>query len=59
MVPVEPEYVGRLVADAVASGTFAVFTHAEDAERFRTYRQDIEASLRTAIDSSTIPPVFG
>jgi NAD(P)-dependent dehydrogenase (short-subunit alcohol dehydrogenase family) len=54
--PVDPDYVGRLVADAIESNTFAVFTHAHDAERFRTWRLDIEKSLTDAIEGSPRPP---
>jgi NADP-dependent 3-hydroxy acid dehydrogenase YdfG len=54
--PVEPDFVGGLVADAIESNTFAVFTHAPDAERFRTWRLDIEASLNDAIEGSPRPP---
>ncbi|MGP0030837.1 MAG: SDR family oxidoreductase [Acidimicrobiales bacterium] len=54
--PVEPDVVGRLVGDAIESNTFAVFTHAADAERFRTWRRDIETSLADAIQGSPRPP---
>lgn len=56
MSPVPAETAGTLVADAVEQGTFAVFTHPEDAERFRTWRTDIEASLADVIASSPAPP---
>jgi NAD(P)-dependent dehydrogenase (short-subunit alcohol dehydrogenase family) len=56
---IEPDVVGGLVADAVASNTFAVFTHPQDAERFRTWRVDIEGSLADAIDGSPPPPPLG
>jgi NAD(P)-dependent dehydrogenase (short-subunit alcohol dehydrogenase family) len=56
MVAVEPAEVGVLVADAVEAGTFAIFTHPEDEERFRTWRVDIDASLRSAIDGAPVPP---
>jgi len=56
LTPVEPDVVGSLVADAIASNTFAVFTHAQDAERFRTWRLDIEASLTDVIEGSPDPP---
>jgi NAD(P)-dependent dehydrogenase (short-subunit alcohol dehydrogenase family) len=56
LTPVEPDVVGSLVADAIASNTFAVFTHAQDAERFRTWLLDIEASLTDAIEGSPDPP---
>jgi NAD(P)-dependent dehydrogenase (short-subunit alcohol dehydrogenase family) len=54
--PVDPDYVGRLVADAIESNTFTVFTHAQDAARFRTWRLDIEKSLTDAIEGSPRPP---
>jgi len=57
--PVAPEVVGGLVADAIESRTFAVFTHEQDAERFRTWRLDIETSLNDAIEGSPRPPHFG
>jgi YD repeat-containing protein len=57
--PVAPEFVGTLVAEAIESNTFAVFTHDQDAERFRTWRLDIEASLAGAIESSPRPPYLG
>jgi NAD(P)-dependent dehydrogenase (short-subunit alcohol dehydrogenase family) len=55
---VEPDFVGTLVADAIEANTFAVFTHAQDAERFRTWRLDIESSLDVAIRSSPSPPTL-
>jgi hypothetical protein len=59
LVPKEPEDVGVMVVDAVESGAFVVFTHPEDAERFRTWRVDIDASLAAAIESSPPPPKLG
>ena len=56
MVPVEPAAVGVMVSDAIRDERFAIFTHAEDAERFTTWRLDIEASLGTAIAQSPNPP---
>ena len=58
LTPVEPDVVGSLVADAIESNTFAVFTHAQDAQRFRTWRLDIESSLTDAIEGSPDPPRF-
>lgn len=58
-VPKDPEDVGELVVEAVDAGRFTVFTHPEDAERFRTWRLDIDASLATAIESSPPPPKLG
>lgn len=54
--PIELAPVGALVADAIKTGTFAIFTHASDAERFRTWRLDIDKSLTEAIASSPPPP---
>lgn len=56
--PVEPAAVGALVADAVLQDRFAIFTDARGAERFRTWRDDIEGSLREVIASSPPPPTF-
>jgi NAD(P)-dependent dehydrogenase (short-subunit alcohol dehydrogenase family) len=56
--PVEPEAVGPLVADAVLAGQFAIFTHAGDAELYRTWRTDIDASLAKAVADSPPPPVI-
>ena len=55
---VQPEAVGILVADAIEKKQFAVFTHAHDAERFRTWRLDIEKSLTDVIEASPKPPRF-
>jgi hypothetical protein len=54
----EAAAAGVLVADGIESNTFALFTHAPDAERFRTWRLDIEASLTEAIGASPAPPRF-
>ena len=56
--PVEPEAVGPLVADAVLAGRFAIFTHAADAEIYAHWRDDIDASLARAVESSPPPPVI-
>jgi len=55
-VPVTPEAVGVLVADAIERDQFAIFTHAEDAERFKTWHADIETSLNDVIASTPKPP---
>ena len=55
---VQPEAVGILVADAIEKKQFAVFTHAHDAERFRTWRLDIEKSLTDVIEASPKPHRF-
>jgi len=56
--PVEPAAVGVLVADGIEKKQFAIFTHAHDAERFRTWRLDIEKSLADVIAASPTPPRF-
>ena len=56
--PVQPDAVGVLVADAVEKKQFAIFTHAHDAERYRTWRLDIEKSLADVIAASPAPPRF-
>jgi hypothetical protein len=48
-----------MVVDAVEAGSFVVFTHPEDAERFRTWRVDIGASLAAAIEGSPPLPKLG
>ncbi|MFO0691585.1 MAG: SDR family NAD(P)-dependent oxidoreductase [Myxococcota bacterium] len=55
---IAPEAVGEIVAEAVLEKRFAIFTHAHDAERFRTWRLDIERSLTDVIASSPKPPRF-
>jgi NADP-dependent 3-hydroxy acid dehydrogenase YdfG len=55
-VAIEPVAVGAMVADAIASEQFAIFTHPGDRERFRTWRLDIDASLTDAIAGSPPPP---
>jgi NAD(P)-dependent dehydrogenase (short-subunit alcohol dehydrogenase family) len=54
--PIDPAIVGPLVADAVTAGTFAIFTHPEDGDLFRTWRTDIDASLAEAIAAAPTPP---
>jgi short-subunit dehydrogenase len=56
--PVEPDAVGVLVADAIEKKQFAIFTHAHDAERYRTWRLDIEKSLAEVIADQPRPPRF-
>ncbi|MBK7951381.1 MAG: SDR family NAD(P)-dependent oxidoreductase [Deltaproteobacteria bacterium] len=53
---IAPEAVGEIVAEAVLKKQFAIFTHAHDAERFRTWRLDIERSLDDVIAASPKPP---
>jgi len=56
--PVEPEAVGPMVADAVLEGRFTIFTHANDAEIYKDWRLDIDASLARAVEGSPAPPVI-
>ena len=56
--PVEPEAVGPMVADAVLEGRFTIFTHANDAEIYKDWRLDIDASLARAVEGSPPPPVI-
>ena len=53
---VEPEAVGALVCDAVGAEQFTIFTTAADAERYTTWRDDIDASLAAAIAAAPPPP---
>ncbi len=55
-VPVTPEAVGVLVADAIERDQFVIFTHPEDAERFTTWHADIETSLNDVIAATPAPP---
>ena len=48
--PVEPEAVGPMVADAVLAGRFTIFTHANDAEIYKDWRLDIDASLARVVE---------
>lgn len=56
---IEPEAVGEIAVEAILEKRFAIFTHAKDAERFRTWRLDIERSLDDVIASSPKPPRLG
>jgi NAD(P)-dependent dehydrogenase (short-subunit alcohol dehydrogenase family) len=53
---VTPETVGTLVCDAVADERFAIFTSADDAERFTWWRDDIDRSLADSIAAAPTPP---
>jgi len=55
---VAPEEVGVMVADAVLADRFVIFTHAQDVERYRNWRTDIERSLADIIEASPPPPVL-
>jgi len=55
---VQPEEVGVLVADGVMDDRFVIFTHAQDVERYRNWRTDIDRSLADVIEASPPPPVL-
>ena len=46
---VDAEAVGPMVCDAVAAERFTIFTNANDAELYSSWRTDIDASLAAAI----------
>jgi NAD(P)-dependent dehydrogenase (short-subunit alcohol dehydrogenase family) len=54
--PKEPAEAALVALDAVEANRFAAFTHAADAEQFRTWRLDIDSSLAAAINASPAPP---
>jgi NAD(P)-dependent dehydrogenase (short-subunit alcohol dehydrogenase family) len=53
---VEPETVGTLVCDAIEAERFAIFTNADDAARYTSWRVDIDHSLAEAIAAAPVPP---
>jgi NAD(P)-dependent dehydrogenase (short-subunit alcohol dehydrogenase family) len=53
---VEAEAVGPMVCDAVEAERFTIFTTESDAEHYRTWRTDIDASLAAAIAGAPTPP---
>jgi NAD(P)-dependent dehydrogenase (short-subunit alcohol dehydrogenase family) len=53
---VDADAVGPMVCDAVETGHFTIFTNANDAELYTTWRTDIDASLATAIAAAPTPP---
>jgi NAD(P)-dependent dehydrogenase (short-subunit alcohol dehydrogenase family) len=53
---VDAEAVGPMVCDAVEAERFTIFTNANDAERYRTWRVDIDASLAAANAAAPPPP---
>jgi hypothetical protein len=53
-----PGAMADSAADAVLAGQFAIFTHETDAEIYRTWRGDIDASLERAVAGSPPPPVI-
>lgn len=55
---VEPEQVGIQVAEGILAGKFAIFTHERDAQHYKSWRVDIDASLDDIIGSQKKPPGF-
>ena len=53
---VDADAVGPMVCDAVEAGRFTIFTKAGDAERYTTWRVDIDASLAQANAAAPTPP---
>jgi NADP-dependent 3-hydroxy acid dehydrogenase YdfG len=53
---VDADAVGPMVCDAVESERFTIFTNANDGARYRTWRDDIDASLADAIAAAPTPP---
>lgn len=53
---VDADAVGPMVCDAVEAERFAIFTNANDAELYSSWRRDIDASLATANAAAPIPP---
>jgi hypothetical protein len=45
-----------MVCDAVEAERFTIFTNAHDAELYRSWRTDIDASLSAAIAAAPTPP---
>ena len=45
-----------MVCDAVAAERFAIFTNANDAERYTSWRHDIDRSLADCERGGTDPP---
>jgi NAD(P)-dependent dehydrogenase (short-subunit alcohol dehydrogenase family) len=53
---VDADAVGPMVCDAVEAGRFTIFTNDHDAERYTTWRTDIDASLAAANAAAPTPP---
>lgn len=53
---VDPEAVGVQVADGILAGRFALFTHDRDEQHYKTWRNDIDASLDSIIGTQKQPP---
>ena len=53
---VDADAVGPMVCDAVEAERFTIFTNANDAELYTTWRTDIDASLTAANAAAPTPP---
>jgi len=53
---VAADAVGPMVCDAVEAERFTIFTNAHDAERYTSWRTDIDASLAAANAVAPVPP---
>lgn len=53
---VDAEAVGPMVCDAVTAERFTIFTNANDAELYSSWRTDIDASLAAANAAAPTPP---
>jgi NADP-dependent 3-hydroxy acid dehydrogenase YdfG len=53
---VDAEAVGPMVCDAVEAERFTIFTNANDAARYVSWRHDIDASLAAANAAAPVPP---
>jgi NAD(P)-dependent dehydrogenase (short-subunit alcohol dehydrogenase family) len=53
---VDADAVGPMVCDAVEAERFAIFTNANDAALFSSWRTDIDASLAAANAAAPVPP---
>lgn len=54
----EPEQVGVQVAEGILAGQFAIFTHERDAQHYKSWRLDIDASLDAIIGTQKTPPGY-
>jgi len=53
--PIEPEEVGRIIADGLEGERFLILTHPEDAEVIRARREDYDRAIARQVESSPDP----
>jgi hypothetical protein len=53
---VDADAVGPMVCDAVEAERFTIFTNERDADRYTSWRTDIDASLAAANAAAPPPP---